>query len=175
MDFDDVAGREGELALIEMHGVRKRTLTHVWNPSPRSHFTSGWWGPEGNLNGMERWVALRRGSDEVARCKYTLSNAELEIQAIEVAANVRREGIGRAMVQAIRDRHPEPRMSALSWDHTSHRFWESIGWIRREHHGLYGQIVTSANSTYFDAPRPDQVASTLQGFAMTGEAWQEEE
>lgn len=45
-------------------------------------------------------------------------------------------------------------MKALSQDASSHGFWESIGWIRRNHSAMYGGMLTERNSGYFDEPLP---------------------
>lgn len=52
--------------------------------------------------------------------------------AFQVAVSMRRKGIGRMAVQAIRDQNPLPRMTALNDDVESKQFWDGLGWIRHE-------------------------------------------
>ncbi len=61
-----------------------------------------------------------------------LPHGQLDILAFEVAVPLRGKGIGRATVQAIRDRHPLPRLTALNDGVESRKFWDGIGWIRHE-------------------------------------------
>lgn len=81
---------------------------------------------------------------EVARCKYVLTGAhanpvlgelahgQLDILALEVAVPMRRKGVGRRAVQAIRDQNPLPHMTALIDGAESRKFWVGIGRIRHE-------------------------------------------
>ncbi|HWV50739.1 MAG TPA: hypothetical protein VN035_14915 [Microbacterium sp.] len=90
-------------------------------------------------------VSVRRDGVEVARCKFQLyaesqfetvfgpmPEGRLDILALEVASSMRREGIGRSTLDALRREYPSPRFTALNDDATSRAFWDSIGWVRHE-------------------------------------------
>lgn len=124
-----------ELTLVQMVPVRKRVHTYVFDKHP--DFVQPWWGREPEQPDTCRWVSIRRGHDEVARCKYVLRDdpdygAIVDILAIEVAVPVRRQGIGRSTLDLIRAENPGRRLMALNDDATSRGFWETVGWIREE-------------------------------------------
>lgn len=144
---------DSEMLLVEMQPNKKRTRTHVWESDRR--FVAGWWEPESIVNGNERWVAMRRGGEEVARCKLAISEDELDILAIEVASGLHGQGIGRALVDAIRKRYAHGRrMRALSAGVSAHGFWDSLGWSRETpvDDPMFAGIVTAATAAYFVEP-----------------------
>lgn len=54
------------------------------------------------------------------------------VQLIEVAADIRGRGLGRAIVRSLQARQPDMQLVALSVPEAS-GFWETLGWSRFEH------------------------------------------
>lgn len=133
------------LQIVRKTPVRKE---RYWSPSyeESSDFVKSWWREtyESEPPVEEQWVSILLRDQEVARCKYVLTGAnthpglgdlphgQLDILAFEVAVSMRRKGIGRRAMQAIRDQNPLPRMTALNDDAESRKFWDGLGWIRHE-------------------------------------------
>lgn len=124
-----------DLALVHIAPVRNRVWTYVFDRNPE--FVKPWWRPEQDPSDSCRWVSIRRGVNEVARCKYVLKDDPdygevVDILAIEVAVPLRGQGIGRTMLDLIRAANPGRRLMALNDDAVSRGFWEQAGWIREE-------------------------------------------
>ena len=124
-----------DLALVHVAPVRKRVWTYVFDRNPE--FVEPWWRPEQDPSNSCRWVSIRQGVNEVARCKYVLKDDPaydevVDILAIEVAVPLRRQGIGRRTLDLIREANPGRRLIALNDDAVSRGFWERVGWIREE-------------------------------------------
>ncbi|MCP1415446.1 hypothetical protein [Paenarthrobacter sp. A20] len=133
------------LQIVSRRPVRKG---QYWSPTYEgsSDFVKSWWRENyGNEPpAEEHWVSFLLRDREVARCKYVVTGADthpvlgdlphgqLDILAFEVAVPMRRKGIGRMALQAIRHQNPLPRMTALNDDAESRKFWDGIGWIRHE-------------------------------------------
>lgn len=134
------------LQIVNRTPVRKRKY---WSPTyeSSSDFVKPWWGETYGSEppAEEHWVSiLLLSGREVARCKYVLTgpdthpvlgdlpHGQLDILAFEVAVPMRRNGIGRKTLQAIREQNPLPRMTALNDNAESRKFWDGIGWIRHE-------------------------------------------
>lgn len=133
------------LQIVNRTPIRKRKY---WSPTyeSSSDFVKSWWretsGSEPPVE--EHWVSILIGEQEVARCKYVLTgpgthpvigefpHGQLDILAFEVAVPMRRNGIGRRALEAIRVQNPLPRMTALNDNAESKKFWDGIGWIRHE-------------------------------------------
>lgn len=139
------------MSAIENLNIVSRTPELIrgrWFPTytKSSDFRKPWWQEvyveEAPKN--HHWVSVVQEDREVARCKYvTLAphrnnvlgdfpNGQLDILAFEVAASLRRHGFGRAVIQAIRDRNLNYRLTALNDNAESRKFWDGIGWIRHE-------------------------------------------
>jgi len=130
------------LTVVELKPRKKRVYWYVFEPSDR--FVKHWWRPESSLDGREHWLSFERGGVEVARCKFMLYEphshptlgdmpyGQLDILALEVAAEKQRRGIGRRALHAIREMHPLPRLTTLNDDAVSRGFWDRVGWIRHE-------------------------------------------
>lgn len=131
------------LQLVEIAPWPDGEYWHAFAPS--QEFPAPWWEPEGRVDSIEHWLSIRRRGIEVVRCKFTLEecpithrllgsmpHGQLDILAFEVASSVRRQGIGRAALLAIRERYPGPTLTALNNDATSRRFWDGIGWVRHQ-------------------------------------------
>lgn len=115
------------LQMVSRTPVRKR---RYWTPTyeSSSDFQMLWWRDkyESEPPIEDHWVSFVLGNREVARCKYVMTGAradpvlgdpphgQLDILAFEVAVPMRRKGIGRVAIQAIRDQNPLPRLTALN-------------------------------------------------------------
>lgn len=133
------------LQMVRRTPVRKR---RYWTPTYEgsSDFQMLWWRDkyESEPPIEDHWVSFVLGDREVARCKYVMMGAradpvlgdlphgQLDILAFEVAVPMRRKGVGRAAVQAIRNQNPLPRLTALNDGVESRKFWDGLGWIRHE-------------------------------------------
>jgi len=133
------------LQIVSRTPVRKR---RYWSPTyeSSSDFEMPWWRDtyESEPPVEHHWVSIVLRDRDVARCKYVMTSAradpvlgdlphgQLDILAFEVAVSMRRKGIGRAAVQAIRKQNPLPRLTALNDGVESRKFWDGIGWIRHE-------------------------------------------
>lgn len=94
----------------------------------------------------DRFFEIHAGSGEVARLHLDSRTAftaawrgapalrpqDVRIQMVEVAREARGRGIGRAIVDAVQDRHPHSRLVAVSV-REAEGFWSSLGWDRFEH------------------------------------------
>ncbi|MGM9474707.1 hypothetical protein ACS5PJ_22270 [Pseudarthrobacter sp. YS3] len=133
------------LQIVSRMPVRKRRYWYsAYEDS--SDFEMPWWRDkyESEPSTEDHWVAIVLREREVARCKYVMTgpradtvlgdlpHGQLDILAFEVAVSMRRKGIGRAAVQAIRNQNPLPRLTALNDGVESRKFWDGIGWIRHE-------------------------------------------
>lgn len=131
------------LSLIEVIPQLKRTLWHTFEASDK--FPQPWWRPCSTPPGTGHWLSFQLDSAEVARCKFDLyddpcpafglgamPDGQLDIKAFEVATSMRRRGIGRKALMLIRERYPEPRLTALNDDAQSRKFWDGVGWTRHE-------------------------------------------
>jgi hypothetical protein len=133
------------LQIVSRKPVRKRRYWYsVYEDS--SDFEMPWWRDkyESEPPIEDHWVSIVLGDREVARCKYVMTGArsdpvlgdlphgQLDILAFEVAVPMRRKGVGRGAIQAIRDQNPLPRLTALNDGLESRKFWDGLGWIRHE-------------------------------------------
>lgn len=131
------------LSLVEVIPRKKRTYWYAFEESDQ--FVKPWWGRGSSPNISEHWLSVERDGLEVARCKFTLlpeatthpllgdvPHGQLDILALEVAISARDQGVGRAILQAIRSSYPLPKLTALNDDAESRGFWDSVGWIRHE-------------------------------------------
>jgi hypothetical protein len=134
-----------KLQIVKRTPVGKRKY---WYPTyeSSSDFMMPWWREAYGCEppAADHWVSILLCHREVARCKYVMTGArvdpvlgdlphgQLDILAFEVAVPMRRKGVGRRAVQAIRDQNPLPRMTALNDGAESRQFWDGIGWIRHE-------------------------------------------
>ncbi|HWU31042.1 MAG TPA: GNAT family N-acetyltransferase [Microbacterium sp.] len=131
------------LTLVELRPRPKGRYWRVFAHS--SEFPAPWWDEEHRVDDSDHWISARRDGVEVARCKFVLDarplddtplgpmpHGQLDILAFEVAVSARRQGIGRATLQAIRKLYPAPRLTALNDDEVSRRFWDGIGWVRHQ-------------------------------------------
>jgi len=131
------------LTLVERRPRPKGRFWRVFAPS--AEFPAPWWDEETRVDDRDYWISAHRDGVEVVRCKFTLDegpldskvlgpmpHGQLDILAFEVALSARRQGIGRAALQAIRRLYPAPRLTALNDDAVSRRFWDGIGWVRHE-------------------------------------------
>ena len=131
------------LTIVEVSPVGERKRRRVFDPS--SEFPAPWWKQNLLANDADHCLSLYRDGVEVVRCKFYLSEGpltdkvlgempegQLDILAFEVALSARRQGVGRAALKAIREKYPEPRLTALNDNATSRRFWEGVGWKRHQ-------------------------------------------
>ena len=131
------------LTLVEVFPRRVGERWRVFAQS--SEFPAPWWKPEHGVDSTEHWISVQRDGLEVVRCKFVLEegplshkglgsmpDGRLDILAFEVALSARRQGIGRATLQCIREAYPGPRLTALNDDATSRKFWDGIGWVRHQ-------------------------------------------
>lgn len=135
----------GNLRIVSKEPERNGQFWYsAYERSPE--FVMPWWHDQYGSAPLvhEHWVSINFDDREVARCKYDLSNAyvhpvlgafpygQLDILAFEVAVSMRRKGIGRASIEALRALYPLPRLTALNDSCESRKFWDGIGWIRYE-------------------------------------------
>lgn len=106
-------------------------------------YTYGWW--DRWLGGDDSvYVQVLRDGEEVARVMLDetvgiehyvntppLGDVALEIQFIDVRSDVRRQGIGRAVVEQLARMHPDRRLVAYSEE--ADEFWSALGWQRYDH------------------------------------------
>lgn len=134
------------LELIEVETLRKRVYSYPGYPRSDRFEKTAWWNDRvlGD-DSSARWVSVLRDGEEVARCRFDLldgprtfgwlgplSNGQLDVLLLEVAQVARRQGIGRATLNAIKELYPLRKMTALNDDATSRAFWDGIGWTRHE-------------------------------------------
>lgn len=144
-----------QLTLVEIIPRKRRTYWYAFEESDQ--FVKPWWGQRPSPDPSEHWLSIKCDGHEIARCKFTLQseasthpllgdmpNGQLDILALEVAASVRNQGVGRAILQLIRSSYPLPKLTALNDDAESRGFWDSVGWIRHEpaHSFLRSERVT---------------------------------
>lgn len=130
------------LTLVE---VFPRETGKYWQVFDRSNeFPAPWWEEERRADDGH-WLSGRRSGVEVVRCKFIFSegplshpslgsmpDGQLDILAFEVAVSVRRQGVGRTALLAIREMYPQVRLTALNDNEKSRRFWDGIGWVRHQ-------------------------------------------
>lgn len=132
------------LSLVDVSAQKRRTLWHL-DFEPSEQFVMPWWGPQHAIQPEEHWLAACLNGQQVARCKFMLwpgprshpmlgpmPYGQLDILAFEVAVSARGQGVGRAVLRAIREMHPLPRLTALNDNAESRKFWDAVGWVRHE-------------------------------------------
>lgn len=143
-----------QLQVIDLVPRKKRVYWYVFEPSDR--FSKPWWKREESVYGNEHWLSFERGGVEVARCKFVLyegprshpklgdmPHGQLDILALEVAAEERGQGIGRRVLVTIGEMHSLARLTALNDDAASRGFWDRVGWVRHEpRQGFFTERVT---------------------------------
>lgn len=114
-----------------------------WQPFARDErFNDGGWSPL-RVDDASIYIRVRLDGVEVARVELDelvdfshfatapQFDGALEIEFIEVASTHRRQGIGRAVVNALVARYPDRRFVGFS--EGADPFWASLGWDRYEH------------------------------------------
>jgi len=133
-----------ELDIVDVPPVKKRIYLYPGFASS-DQFVAPWWIRQQGCQPYERWASISRSGMEVARVKFNLregpqehpllghlAHGYVDILLFEVAVSARGQGVGRAVLEAIQQRYPRARLTALNDDDDSRGFWDRVGWTRHE-------------------------------------------
>ncbi|WP_433615413.1 hypothetical protein ACQP2P_11505 [Dactylosporangium sp. CA-139114] len=135
-----------ELSLVELRRLAGERLwfPFTYDEAGRGFNRQWWYNDPVRVGSTSVFLRALENDDEVARVELdqkvkidhyaevpSLGSNALAIQFIEVHNNHRLRGIGRGVIDLLRNRYPDRRLVAFS--EGADGFWSSLGWRRHLH------------------------------------------